>query len=196
MEKPNPFVYFPMAGVCSVTIVGRDGGDPIQVGIIGCEGVTAVLGTYSEVPDVQLRVELPASILRVPREDFESEMSAHLTLRRIVRVFYRAFNGELMLSVACNRRHSLRSRFCRRILELSDRLASDDLRLNHATLAAMLGTTRPSVTVMCLEFKRTGVISYTRSAFRITDRTRLEAGACECYATVHRRLARLLPPRA
>lgn len=195
-DRPGSHVYFPMTGVCGVTLSCRSGAR-LQVGSIGCEGVTSIYRTSLRTPDAQLHVELqPAAAIQVPVEDFEREMDRRSMLHALVRKFYRAFHAELMLSVACNRVHSLRQRYCRHLLSLTDRLASNELRITHLSLAAMLGTTRPSVTLASVELKRLGAISYSRNVLKILDRRTLESRACECYRTARVLLEDLLPPRA
>lgn len=194
-DRPSLYVYFPVTGMCGITLSCRSGAR-LQVASVGCEGVTSIYRNYLKTPDAQLHVELqPATAVQVSVEDFDREMDARLTLQSVVRKFYSAFHAEMMLSVACNRVHSLRQRYCRHLLSLTDRLASNELRITHMSIAALLGATRPSVTLASVELKRLGAISYRRNTLKILDRTTLEARACECYWTARGLLEDLLPPR-
>ena len=51
-------------------------------------------------------------------------------------------------------------------------------------LAQMLGVRRATVTETAQELQDRGAIEYHRGQVRITDRTRLEAAACECYEVI------------
>lgn len=192
--RPSTYVYFPMSGVCGV-VVADPAGERINIATVGCEGVTSVYATFAAHQETELSVQLqPATMLQIPIADFEAEMDRHATLRSVVREFYRCFAGELMQSVACNRLHSARQRYCRRLLGLADRMGSDTLKLTHTEMATMLGSTRPSVTMIALDLKQTGSISYRRNSVTILDRPRLEAFACDCYRVMRSRIAPLLPP--
>jgi hypothetical protein len=48
-------------------------------------------------------------------------------------------------------------------------------------VAIMLGTTRPTVTVVAGTLQRAGLIKYHRGHVTILDRERLETASCECY---------------
>ena len=47
----------------------------------------------------------------------------------------------------------------------------------------MLGTTRPTVTVVAGTLQRAGLITYHRGHMTIVDREKLESASCECYRT-------------
>jgi CRP-like cAMP-binding protein len=193
-DRPAAYVYFPMTGICGLVVADQTG-ERIDVATIGCEGVTSVYAAFAANQETELAVQLqPATVLQIPVADFEAEMDRHATLRSLVREFYRCFTGDLMQSVACNRLHSARQRYCRRLLALSDRLGSETLKLTHTEMATMLGSTRPSVTMIALELKETGSISYRRNSVTIVDRQQLESFACECYHSLRSRIAPLLPP--
>jgi Mn-dependent DtxR family transcriptional regulator len=49
--------------------------------------------------------------------------------------------------------------------------------------AVMLGTSRPTVTVVASTLQKAGLIKYHRGHVTIVDRENLEAASCECYQT-------------
>jgi Mn-dependent DtxR family transcriptional regulator len=55
----------------------------------------------------------------------------------------------------------------------------------------MLGSTRPTVTVVARTLQKAGLITYKHGRITILDRTRLESTSCECYATVRAHFDRL-----
>jgi len=55
----------------------------------------------------------------------------------------------------------------------------------------MLGSTRPTVSVVASTLQRAGLISYTHGRIKILDRGGLEAATCECYPTVRAHFDRL-----
>jgi hypothetical protein len=55
----------------------------------------------------------------------------------------------------------------------------------------MLGSRRPTVTVVAGTLQQAGLIKYTHGNITIVDRAGLEAASCECYATVRGHFDRL-----
>jgi Mn-dependent DtxR family transcriptional regulator len=55
----------------------------------------------------------------------------------------------------------------------------------------MLGSTRPTVTVVARNLQRAKLIRYTHAKVTILNRKGLEAMSCECYATVKKEFDRL-----
>jgi Mn-dependent DtxR family transcriptional regulator len=72
-----------------------------------------------------------------------------------------------------------------------DRVRTDGFTLSHEFLAMMLGSTRPTVTLVAGTLQKAGLIRYTHGRITILDRQRLEAASCECYATVKSHFDRL-----
>ena len=87
--------------------------------------------------------------------------------------------------------HGVQERCCRWLLMTHDRVKTDQFTLSHEFLAMMLGSTRPTVTVVARHLQQAGVIRYTHAKIAILNRKRLEAMSCECYATVKAEFDRL-----
>ena len=64
--------------------------------------------------------------------------------------------------------------------------AGDVVGLTHEFLAHMLGTRRASVTVAAAVLQKAGLLTYTRGAVKIKNRTRLMSATCECYGAINR----------
>jgi CRP-like cAMP-binding protein len=185
-----------MRGVCGM-VAFTEGGHSINVGPVGCEGVTGIYTLAAPLPSMQLLVHVePAEAQELPFNRFEEEMNQRGTLHKLVTSYYHAFFSEVVESVACNRLHSTRQRYCRRLLTLADRIGSETFQLTHDLMATMLGIQRPAVSSIALSLKEAGIIEYTRGKLEIIDRPAVEQGACECYSTARARIAHLLPRRA
>jgi len=87
--------------------------------------------------------------------------------------------------------HAVQERCCRWLLMTHDRVRTDQFTLSHEFLAMMLGSTRPTVTVVARDLQQAGVIRYTYAKIAILNRKRLEAMSCECYATIKAEFDRL-----
>lgn len=79
----------------------------------------------------------------------------------------------------------------RRLNVTHDRVHREDFHLSHEFLAMMLGSTRPTVTIVAGALQKRGLIKYTHGRITILDRAGLEAASRECYGTVRAHFDRL-----
>ena len=97
----------------------------------------------------------------------------------------------MMQSTGCMALHPVQERCCRWLLMTHDRVRQDEFHLSHEFLAMMLGSTRPTVTIVAGTLQKAGIIRYTHGRIRILDRKGLEKASCECYSTVKGHFDRL-----
>jgi Mn-dependent DtxR family transcriptional regulator len=76
-----------------------------------------------------------------------------------------------------------RSMLSRWLLMAHDRVQKDAFPLTQEFAAMMLGTSRPTVTVVAGTLQKAGLIKYHRGHVTVVDREDLEAASCECYRT-------------
>jgi CRP-like cAMP-binding protein len=186
-------VFFPNGGVFSVTNQMQDG-RLVEVATIGIEGMVGVsvflgdrLGTGTAFLQVPGGGPLPAMAV----EAFNKHMADCAPFRDVVRRYTQVHLLQVMQCTACNALHNIEERCSRWLLQTHDRVEGDDFVLKHEFLATMLGTTRPSVTIVMGTLQRAGLIAYRHGRIRITDRKNLEQAACECYQAIvghHQRL--------
>jgi CRP-like cAMP-binding protein len=103
-----------------------------------------------------------------------------VTSTRITR-YGQALLGCVMQSTACNAVHSVEQRLARWLLMAQDRVGADEFPLTQEFVAMMLGTARPTVTVVAGTLQRAGLITYHRGRVSVLDREKLESASCECY---------------
>jgi CRP-like cAMP-binding protein len=185
-------VYFPNGGVCSVTTVMADG-SMVEIATVGDEGfvgINAFFGgnmvggeTMVQVPDTS------AEALSV--EAFRAEIARRGPLFECAQRYSQGLLTLMMHSTACMALHTVEERCCRWLLMAHDRVHRDEFILSHEFLATMLGSTRPTVTVVAGTLQSAGLIKYTHGKMTILDRKRLEEASCECYATVKGHFDRL-----
>ena len=185
LHKPGEairHVYFPSSGFASVLTVLEDGG-MVEVATIGREGmvgISAVLDVGPSPSTALVQAESDACY-RINTESFRDEMSRNGHFARLVTRYAHALVGVIMQSTACNAVHSVEQRLARWLLLAHDRVERDDFPLTQEFVAMMLGTTRPTVTIVAGVLQRAGLITYHRGHVTIFDRERLEAASCECY---------------
>jgi len=191
-NQPLREVLFPNGGVASVTTVMKNG-SMVEIATVGDEGVlgiNALLGdvflggeTMMQVPDTNLEA-LPVAI-------FKRELERRGALHECVQRYSQGLLLQMMQSTACMALHPVLERCCRWLLMAHDRVRRDDFHLSHEFLAMMLGSTRPTVTVVAGTLQSAGLIKYIHGRITILDRAGLEGASCECYRTVKDHFDRL-----
>jgi CRP-like cAMP-binding protein len=191
-RAPIRYVYFPNGGVCSVTAMMKNG-NAVEVATVGDEGMIGIAAFFGglAMPGESM-VQVPdTDAERMPIDAFRREMDQRGALFDAVNRYSQATMALMMQSTACMALHGVQERCCRWLLMTHDRVKSDQFTLSHEFLAMMLGSTRPTVTVVARHLQHAGVIRYTHARIAILNRKRLEAMSCECYATVKAEFDRL-----
>lgn len=184
LERPGrkvPVVYFPESGFASVV---ADGGKaPIEVGLIGREGMTGlsvVLGDSRNTNDTFMQAAGKGRCIRA--QHLREAVGQSATLQRALLRYAHAFLNQVTRSAVANGRSKIEERLARWLLMADDRLDEDELPLTHEFLAMMLGVRRPGVTTAIQELERAGVIARKRGRIVITDRKQLEKMSNGIYA--------------
>lgn len=192
--QPVSHVYFPYRGVLSVMAYMHTGA-AVEVGTIGKEGflgLELLVGSNEWTETTVCQIE--GECLRMPAQAFLAAVDGATPLRRICQRYLVAYLANVSQSVACNRLHNIEERFARWVLMTHDRVGDDRFFLTQEYIADMLGTHRPSVSVVAGAFQQAGLIRYSRGWMTIEDRAGLEQFTCECYAATASRCARLREP--
>jgi CRP-like cAMP-binding protein len=194
-DDPIHDVYFPNGGVCSITSIMKNGA-AVEVATVGDEGmvgIAAFFGGHVVVGEsmVQVAAKNGTTAERMSLEAFRRQLDEHGALRDALARYSQAIIALMMQSTACMALHRVHERCCRWLLMTHDRVRVDTFGLSHEFLAVMLGSTRPTVTMVAGVLQKAGLIRSTHGTITILDRSGLEAASCECYATVKREFDRL-----
>lgn len=194
---PISHVFFPNAGVCSVTAMMKNG-TAVEVATVGDEGmigISAFLGgnampgeTMVQVPSAE-PAEMTAE--RMPIKAFQRALDKRGVLWDGISRYSQGTVALIMQSTACMALHTVPQRCCRWLLMTHDRIRHDEFHLSQEFLAMMLGASRPTVTLVARALQQAGLIRYTHARMTILDRRGLEAASCECYATIKTEFERL-----
>jgi CRP-like cAMP-binding protein len=192
--QPLTAVYFPLTSVVSILTTLRDG-TAVETATIGREGLVGVFASLGDdiSPNARAVVQMGGELLAVDIRRFQHELRDAGRLRELMNDYTRALLVHVSQSVACSAAHSVRRRLSRWLLQTSDRVTTDDVRLTHEFLAGILHTRRASVTEALRELQALGIVHTRRGGTVITDRAALRDEACECYELIRREYARLLP---
>jgi CRP-like cAMP-binding protein len=189
--KPIEFIYFLQTGMASV-VADMSSGDPIELGMIGREGVTglAVIAGGSQTPfDTFMQIE--GSALRMPVEAMTAALASNPSLRAVLALYAHAFSIQLASTAAANGRTSMEGRLARWLLMVSDRVGRD-FHITHEFLGVMLASPRPGVSLAMHKLSADGLIRSTRNGVGIVNRTELIARSGNAYGVAEREYKRLM----
>ena len=195
LEAPNQAVdnvYFMESGVVSVVAVnGR--GERIEVGLIGCEGmsgVTVVMGNHSSPHSTYMQIA--GTALRIGSGELRAAMAKSPSLHALLLHFAQIFMTQAAQTAVANGRARLDERLARWLLMAHDRVTDDEVLLTHEFLSVMLGVRRASVTTALDAFKKRGLIDSRRGGITIKDRKAIEKIAGSFYGVPEAEFRRLI----
>jgi len=170
-------------------------GRMVEVATIGSEGmvgITVFLGgdvapgdAFIQVPDGDAQA--------MSTEAFRRELDRRGPFYDVTSRYAQALQTLIMQSAACFSMHSVEERCSRWLLMTHDRVEGDDFQLTHEFLSYMLGTRRPTVSLVLGTLEKAGVIRNGTKRITIVNRPGLEKMSCECYQVVKGHFDRLLP---
>jgi CRP-like cAMP-binding protein len=177
-------VFFPEIGFISALSVLK-GGQPLEIGLIGAEGVagvSVVLGATTAYSETMCQTGGAAH--RVSADRFRNVVEQAPRLRDLALRYAHVFHVQVAQTAACNSHHELSQRLARWLLAAHDRSGVPELSLTQELIAVMLGVRRSTVSVAAGQLQAAGIIQYQHGRITIVDRTGLESAACECYQAV------------
>jgi CRP-like cAMP-binding protein len=185
-NEPIDYVLFPENAVlCLLTVMSN--GDTIEASTVGREGaswISAAVGAPSMPCETIVVIE--GTALRLPIRDLDRELKENGHFRDVLTKYSHALLIASMRTAACNGLHSLQERCARWMLETLDRVDSDRLAVTKAFLGQLLGTNRPTVSVLVSVLEKAGILNVEGRWVTLADRNRLKEAACECYDVIRR----------
>jgi CRP-like cAMP-binding protein len=179
-NKPIQHSYFIEYGLAS--IVAANGHKRLEVGLIGCEGMTGlpiVLGNDRSPNETFMQV--PGNGMRIPADKLRKAIAQSRSLELAFLSFAHAFMNQTARTALSNGTATLEERLARWLLMANDRLRGDEVPLTHEFLSLMLGVRRAGVTVALHYLEHRALIRLARKQIVITDRKGLEAAANGTY---------------
>lgn len=189
-------LYFPLDCLISVTVTMRDG-RTAETGVVGRRevvGINAFMGGQ-ETTQTEYVIQVDGDAVRVAADPLLEEFNVNAALRRVLLRYVQAMFAQVTQNAACNGLHSMEQRLARWLLEVRDRIDTDELRLSHEFISEMLGVRRAGITELSHSFEERGLIAQTRGLTRIVDGDGLQVVSCECYRVIRDEYDRLLGER-
>jgi CRP-like cAMP-binding protein len=196
LERPGvPFktAYFIDHGIASVVAIS-DRKIQIEVGLIGCEGVSglaAILG--SDRSPNHTYMQIAGSGFSIPIDTLLNAVEQSPTLRQLLLRYSQAFAIQTAHTAVANAKATVESRLARWILMAYDRVPTDLIALTHGFLSVMLGVRRPGVTACLQVLAKRGLIKSPKNgAILLVDREGLARVAGNFYGLPEREYRRLI----
>ena len=186
-------LYFPIDCMISITVTMRSG-KTAETGVIGnreVAGINAFMGGR-ETTQTEYEIQIPGTAVRMPAGEMKDEFDRNRTVRDVLLKYTQAMLAQISQNTACNRLHSAEQRYARWLLEVRDRIQSDELQLTQEFAGDMLGVRRASVNQVSGQLEKRKLITRRRGLTDIVDGKGLEAMSCECYEVVKEEYDRLL----
>ena len=173
-------IYFLESGIASIV---ANGTTPIEVGMIGREGMTGasvVLGNGDRVPH-EIYMQVAGRGVHLPAERLREAIAKSVTLHQVLLRYVYVFLTQTTQTALANGRSKIEERLARWLLMAQDRVDGNELRLTHEFLAVMLGVRRSGITTALQELERKGLIAHRRTVITIADREGLEESSNGSY---------------
>jgi CRP-like cAMP-binding protein len=185
-NEPIDHVLFPENTVlCLMTVMSN--GDTIEAATVGREGaswISASVGAPSMPCETIVVIE--GTSLRLPIADLDRELKENGHFRDVLTEYSHALLIASMRTSACNGLHGLQERCARWMLMTLDRVGSDRFAVTKEFLAQLLGTNRPTVSVLVSVLEKAGILNVEGRWVTLADRNRLKEAACECYDVIRK----------
>jgi CRP-like cAMP-binding protein len=185
-NEPIEHILFPEnAVVCLMTVMSN--GDTIEAATVGREGATWISASVG-APSMpcQTIVVIEGTALRLPIADLDRELKDNDHFRHVLTEYSHALLVASLRTSACNGLHGLQERCARWMLMTLDRVDSDRFAVTKEFLSQLLGTNRPTVSVLVSALEKAGILNVEGREVTLADRNRLKEAACECYDVIRK----------
>jgi CRP-like cAMP-binding protein len=154
-------------------------------------GINAFMGG-SETTQTEYIVQAAGDALRIESEPLLHAFDRNKGVRDVLLKYTQAMVAQVSQNAACNRVHHTTQRYARWLLEVRDRVHSDELHVTQEFVAEMLGVRRPTISVVAAALQVRRIIKLERGRTCILDVEGLKEVACECYEVLQGEYDRLL----
>lgn len=183
LHKPKALIeecYFIGSGLGSVVV--RSKHESLEVGLIGCEGMSAVeLVLGGDKSNHDTFIQVAGHGWRISAEHLLAAIKESPSLQRSLLGFAKSFLEQTSNTAFANGTATVEQRLARWLLMANDRIKGHHVPLTHEFLALMLGVRRSGVTVALNLLEQRGHISGARGLIKIESRPGLEEAADGTY---------------
>lgn len=165
---------------------------PLEVGVVGCEGIVGASAICTLLPQRDSRVQIAGDALVVEREVFQGQLNASPLLLRYLLRYIQTQIVQLSLAASAGVRATVQQRLARKLLMYHDRIGNDDLPLTHENMSIILGVRRASITHAIHNLEAQLWIKARRGLVHIRDRAGLVAYCGPFYGVAEARYTEIM----
>jgi CRP-like cAMP-binding protein len=163
------YVYFLESGIASI-VAKLDGVSPLEIGIIGAEGTSALSTIYQDAESpFQMYMQIAGTASRFEASRLSGVIEEFPEARSLMLRFARAFSIQVATTAFANGRAKVDARLARWLLMASDRVGPT-FSITHEFLSMMLGVRRAGVTLAMQDLEGLGLVRAQRGTVTIRDR--------------------------
>jgi CRP-like cAMP-binding protein len=189
--KPFDRICFPETLVASV--VAKQGDFQVEVGLIGCEGLTGMALFMGADRSVNATfVQIAGEGFCISAGDILAAVNKSASMRALFLKVFQVLLQQISHTAVANSIGKLPQRLARWLLMAHDRVENDTLTLTHEFLAIMLAVRRAGVTEAVNELEEKGLITCSRGVVTVLNRKGLEQVAGKFYGAPEAEYRRLL----
>jgi hypothetical protein len=190
-DIPIEHVYFPENCVCSI-LAFTEHVHPIEVGMIGFEGMSNFVVNYGDQTPLQTVVQVPGIASRMKARDFAKGLKELPSLNDVTLRYKEALAIQFAYTALSHGSFTIEERLARWLLMSHDRSQRANIPLVHEFVAAMLAVRRAGVTTSIHILEGSGAIKATRGTITIRDRDKLKEIANGSYGVPEAEYERLM----
>ena len=187
-EADIAHLFFIESGVGSMTTLFQNGAQ-VEVALFGNEsviGVSGLMGVRRSLNRIYMQIGGEGWVCT--REKAEKEFRKGGLFQSLALRYVQMQLTQTTQTAGCNAVHELEARLARWLLLCADRAGTQHLRLSQQFLAMMLGVQRTTISIAMGNFRKAGLIHYSRAIIDVLDRGGMEQRSCECYAVLKNHL--------
>jgi len=185
--------WFPTGSALASYIVETQGGDSVEVALIGREGAIGGIVSNGSLPAyATAKVHFGGRFLRMDVDSLEAVKIESIVLRHWFARYSDCLLAQAFQSAACNATHTIVERAAKWLLAAAERIGTLELQMTQEQLAEMLGVGRSFVNRVIAGLRREGIVETRRGLIAIRDKTALEGLSCDCNDVLRAHFATVL----
>ena len=185
---PLQSVFFPVAGMISI-----ERHDGIEVALIGSEGMLGLSAIAEETlfPFRAIVRGRSGQFLRLPVASVRTAADRSPSFNLMLSQYFLVIAVQMSEAISANALYGVQARIARWLLLRHDRVAGDEIRIQHDEIAASLGARRASVTDCLHLIEGESYIRCRRGRIQIRNREPLERMVSGCYGAAEEQYRKL-----
>jgi CRP-like cAMP-binding protein len=177
--------WFPLGSTLAAFCLETEGGDAIDVALVGREGAIGGIVSDGDLPAYSTAiVRSPGPLIRIKTATLEQMKLHSIALRHWFSRYSDCLLAQVFQTAACNAKHTIKQRTAKLLLAALARTGEAELAITQDQLADMLGVGRTFVSRVIGEMRKADIVQSGRGRLIVRDETRLRALSCRCATAI------------